>query len=93
MPFSWYHPDVPQAYAVAGSKAERMYRLELRERAALLMRLGFSKEETVSRLRGNVRWDFELHDQPEHLGVVDEVVEQVFKTRSTGGGGPPSLEG
>jgi hypothetical protein len=93
MPFSWYHPDVPRAYADAGSKADRMYRFELRERAALLMRLGFTKAEAASRLRGNVRWDFALHDQPEHLEVVDEVVEQVFKSRSVGGGGPPTLEG
>jgi hypothetical protein len=93
MPFSWYHPDIPEAFKVTGSKASRMYNIELQERAALLMRLGFSLEETTRRLHGNVRWDFELHEDPAHLAQVKDLVEKVYKTRRDGAGGPPSLEG
>lgn len=92
MPFSWYHPDVPEAYTDAGSKAEQMYLHELRERAALLMRLGYPKQETKLRLMGNVRWDFELHSSPSHLQAVDKVVDNVYQVRGYGAGGPPSLE-
>jgi hypothetical protein len=93
MPFTWYHPDIPETFKVAGSKASRMYTTELQERAALLMRLGFSMEETTRRLRGYVSWDFELHEAPEHLARVKELVEKVYKTCRYGAGGPPSLEG
>ena len=92
MPFPWYDPDVPIEYAVRPERATQMYLSEMRERAALLMRLGYSKEEAAARLRGNVRWDFELHRRPTHLDKVAEVVEAVFQARRFGGGGPPSLE-
>jgi len=92
MPFPWYEPDIPQEYKARPERVQQMYLRELRERAALLMRLGYAKEETALRLRANVRWDFELHDKPVHLARVQEVVEGVYKARGLGGG-PPSLEG
>jgi hypothetical protein len=69
-----------------------MYVLELKERAALLMRLGYDKAETTARLRGNVRWDFELNEKPAHLAKVEEVVDKVYQARGLGGGGAPSPE-
>ncbi len=93
MPFPWYQPDLPDDYRSAAAKAGAMYETELRERASLLMRLGYSAEETKLRLRGNVRWDFELHGEPPHLRRVDAIVDQVFAARRAGVGGPPSLEG
>ncbi len=36
-----------------------MYRTELAERAALLCRLGYPREQAAARLRANVAWDFE----------------------------------
>ena len=91
MPFPWYQPDVPPL--ASPEKARAMYEAELRERAMLLLRLGYSVEEAKLRLRGNVRWDFELHRAPPHLKRVDAIVDQVFATRRAGVGGPPSLEG
>lgn len=94
MPFSWYHPDVPTEYEVSADKALAMYERELGQRAALLMRLGYPKEEVALRLRGNVAWDFERNDAPKTLpGRVDALVDEVFRNRGYGGGGPPSLEG
>lgn len=91
MPFEWYHPDVPPAYTVAPEKASKMYADELSERAALLLRLGYSQEEAVSRLRGNVRWDFELHEAPAVAGAVEGIVSRVYGSRGHRGGGAPTL--
>ncbi len=92
MSFPWYEPEIPQRFAAAEEKAAAMYEAELRERAALLMRLGYSREETKARLRGNVRWDFEL--QPgaaAHLAKVGALVDRVYAARGAGVGGPPTL--
>ena len=93
MPFPWYRPDLPEDLQTNPDRVQKMFILELKERAALLMRLGYDKAEAAARLRGNVRWDFELHSSPEHLARVDEVVEEVFRAGGTGGRGTPSLDG
>jgi hypothetical protein len=93
MSFPWYRPDVPDAYASAPEKASRMYEKELGERAALLLRLGYSREEICARLRAEVRWDFELHARPAHLEKVAAIVETIAVHRGLGQGGPPSLDG
>jgi hypothetical protein len=93
MPFAWYEPDIPSEVAHGAEKAAEMYEAELRDRALLLLRLGYSKEETKLRLRGNVLWDFELHAKPAHLKHLNAIVDKVYATRSTGAGGPPSVEG
>lgn len=91
MPFPWLHPDVPTEYRNAGAKANAMYEQEIRERAALLMRLGFSKDETRERIRENVRWDFERQPTPAHLSRASKIVDEVYSSRRSGGGGPPTL--
>jgi hypothetical protein len=37
-----------------------MYRTELSQRAAMLRRLGYSRDRTLARLRANVAWDYEV---------------------------------
>ncbi|MCC6748285.1 MAG: hypothetical protein IT371_11540 [Deltaproteobacteria bacterium] len=91
MSFPWYVPDVPESYRRAGDKARLMYEAELAERAALLYRLGYSKADAQERLRGNARWDFELHGEPPHAQRVAEIVDRVYARRGTGAGGTPSL--
>ncbi len=92
MPFSWYDPEIPEEYANAGQKAERMYILELGERAALLRRLGYTKKEVTARLRANLKWDFEMNASPAALlKQIKKVVDGVFARRGLAGGGPPSL--
>ncbi len=56
-----------------------MYKKELEDRAALLMRLGYDQKHTKARLKKSVAWDFDLFDTPAHAGEVDRVVEAVYK--------------
>ena len=92
MSFPWYEADVPADFLFAPEKRRAMYEGELRERAALLLRLGFPADQAKLRLRGNLRWDFELHRTPAELARVDSIVDQVFAAGRAGVGGPPSLE-
>lgn len=92
MPFSWYSPDVPTEYANAAEKAHSMYKLEMGERAALLRRLGFDRDQVIARLKGNLNWDFEMNQIPDDLmDQVEPVVDGVFAHRGLPGGGPPAL--
>jgi len=93
MPFSWYHPDVPAEYAVAPEKRRAMLERELREHASLLRRLGYGAEEATERLVAGLRWDFELHDSAAQRALVRSIVHEIFTTRRTGVGGPPSVDG
>ncbi|PID38275.1 MAG: hypothetical protein CSA65_09750 [Proteobacteria bacterium] len=72
-----------------------MYEREIAERAALLLRLGYSADETRARLSQTVAWDFELHTTPEVLGKVDSIlgkvdsiVKTVYTRRGVGAGAP-----
>ena len=93
MPFPWLKPDVPRRYAATfPRKAEAMYLRELEERAALLFRLRYPRDLCKLRLRGNVRWDFEMHKTPAFIARVDAIVDAVYGRGGRARGGPPSLE-
>jgi hypothetical protein len=69
-----------------------MLRHELEDRAALLHRLGYSKDRAKARLRANVQWDYELHGKPrspETDREIDKLVDAVW--RRGGGSGPPTV--
>ncbi|PSM31661.1 hypothetical protein BVG81_004250 [Haliangium sp. UPWRP_2] len=57
-----------------------MHRRELRERAALLRRLGYTRDAVIERLQGYEAWEYEpFHTSP----LFDEVrtlVGEVFAT-------------
>ncbi len=91
MPFSWYHPEPPADASQAGQKAGAMYIDEIQRRAALLMRLGYTKADTKRRIRGNVRWDFELSEDPKHLKQINSIVDKVFTAKGSGMAGPPTI--
>jgi hypothetical protein len=88
MSFDWMQPK-PPAKRPPGRRDE-MYRRELEERAALLRRLGFSKDRAAARLRANVSWDFELHGRPRHAADVDRIVDAVYR-RGGVSSGPPTV--
>ncbi len=82
MPFDYMYSDVPQRFTSAPEKAKAMYRRELVERAAMLRRLGYTRDEARVRLETNFEWDWEVNETPVELaGLQDEirsVVEEVY---------------
>lgn len=82
MPFDYLHSTIPQNYLNAPEKAEKMYLEELEEKASLLYRLYYSKEEVLKRLKGNLKWDWECNPKPDYVSVLEkkitEIVEKVF---------------
>jgi hypothetical protein len=75
--FTW--DDKPRPFARSRERRQEMYKKELEDRAALLMRLGHSQKDVKARLKKSVDWDFDLHDKPQHAGEVDRIVESVYK--------------
>lgn len=86
MPFDYMHADVNEAYAdEMKPKAKEVHLVALRERAALLFRLGYTKEETAERLRQNVTWDFDMWaaSVPDFYREIDALVEDVYRRKPT----------
>jgi hypothetical protein len=75
--FIW--DEKPSAFKRASERRREMYRRELQERAALLMRLGYQAAAVKTRLSRSVAWDFDLQANPEHAGEVDSIVDDVYK--------------
>ena len=88
MPFDWMtpKPNPGLAKALAG-KREETYLQDLEDRAGLLQRLRYSREQARGRLMANVRWDFEQVKAPARLGgQVDAIIERVYGRGSRKGG-------
>jgi acyl-CoA reductase-like NAD-dependent aldehyde dehydrogenase len=75
--FTW--DEKPSAFKRAPERRREMYRREVAERAALLMRLGHKAAAVKTRLARTVAWDFDLQASPEHAGEVDAIVDDVYK--------------
>jgi hypothetical protein len=84
-PFDWMvakrNPDVARAQ---GTRRDAMYRTELEERAALLHRLGYSKDAARARLKANLRWDFEGAASPVTDADADAIVDRAFASSTAG---------
>lgn len=85
MPFPWLQADIPTSYqATFRQKALDMYRSEVRQRAALLLHLGYSAKEATARCRASLRWEFDMNGG---CGIEDEVpklVQAVYKREKKG---------
>ena len=93
-PFDWMEPKRnPEATKAQRGRREAMYRGELEERAALLQRLGRSRDEARSRLRANVEWDFERGGSPLSPAQIDAIVDKVFGSANGGGRPAPRAKG
>lgn len=78
-PFDWMEPSVPDTQAARERHASiAALERELRDRAALLQRLGFTLAEAQMRVRGNLLWDFELHGRPAIASRSDSIVAGVY---------------
>ena len=61
MPFEWMHPTIPvQVQARNPVSRARVADEELRDRAGLLARLGYSEAVIARRLRSRIAWGYEL---------------------------------
>ncbi len=82
MPFDYLHSMIPRSYTNVGEKAEAQYLKELKERAALLHRLRYEKEDAIKRLMGNLNWDWECNPKPDYverlMKAVPKIVEEIF---------------
>lgn len=84
-PFEWLTPHRNADYERAQKgRREAMYRLELEERAALLHRLGHTKERARARLAANLGWDFSPGPSPLTPEALDAIVDRVFGQQSAG---------
>ena len=77
MPFPWM-TQTPPPQSTSTRRVD-MYRRELQDRAQLLQRLRYTKEQTKARLLANTTWDFELHGRPKHAAEIERIVEEVYR--------------
>ena len=95
-PFDWMESRRPDPVRQAEKQKERreaMYRVEMEERAALLQRLGQSKEKVRQRLSANLDWDFPGGASPVPPAALDAIVDRVFGQTPTGRNVPRSKGG
>jgi|GEM_PF-1945905 len=79
MPFDWYHAKIPPfVIETFPSKRLKMYLDDMKIKATILRNLGYDREYVRMRLRGNIRWAYEMTKEPDYLNSVDNVVEEVF---------------
>ncbi len=70
--FSWWNTSPPKRNS---KQREAMYRQDLEQQAALLLRLGRTPKQVKARLTANVNWEFDLHSRPKHLAEIDKIVD------------------
>ncbi len=81
MPFSWYHYSPPEAFsAEEDAKGEAQVADRVREQARILRNLGYDADETIQRVRVDLKWEWEL---PRGRGIpcwdrVEELVEETY---------------
>ena len=79
MSFDWYESTSPKSFP--GNWAERAReatRHEVRERAALLMRLGRTQDQAIERCQQNIRWQYGAGSSASVLDEVEGLVQEVF---------------
>jgi hypothetical protein len=85
-PFDWMDPRRnPDRGKIEKARREAMYRAELEERAALLQRLGYTKDRARARLAANLAWDFESGPRPLDESAVDAIVDRLFQNGASSG--------
>lgn len=79
MPFDWMEPKRnPEFVRTLKAKREAMYRTEIEERAALLQRLGHTRDNVHRRLTAQIGWDFEQSTPPFPGAQVDAILERLY---------------
>ena len=83
MPFPWLTPTRPSSPA-ADTQLEAQLR-EVRDRAALFYRLGYSAEDATARITSAIAWEHERR-RPEGLSdaAIADAVRETFQRRPSG---------
>jgi hypothetical protein len=93
-PFDWMQPHRPAGRnKVDADRRASMYRAEIEERAALLGRLGHTRNDVRARLASNLSWDFAPAHRPLTDADLDSILDKVFAkpappARATSKGAP-----
>ena len=82
MSFDWMHADVPEAVVATGEARFKDALVgEIRERAALLRRLGHTRAYAELRCRRNVTWAFDsAGTSPLSDDEVSAIVGEIFRS-------------
>ncbi len=81
MSFPWWDPRVPEAVTrTFASKFEEMLVGGARRQAEILKSLGHDRAYARMRVRGNLRWEFELHNLPAAAKRAEDAVDAVYGT-------------
>ena len=79
MAFPWYQSNLPaQLTSTFAPTADESIRNEVRNRAGLLMRLGYGEKEVAERIGNALAWEFELGGKPTVLKEVGALVGAVY---------------
>lgn len=87
-PFPWHDAQVPAGVSASfGDKFLDMHRRELKDRASMLRRLGYPREETLRRCEAYAEWEFEpFHSSPLHKEIA-ALVDEAYAGRAARVGG------
>lgn len=79
MSFDWMVPKVGQAVRErAGARTREAGKRELRERARILMNLGYSRAEATARCKRTLEWEHDSGPGSSLAKDVDAIVGEVY---------------
>jgi hypothetical protein len=80
MPFDWMSPKRNDAFVkTLAGRFDSTLRVEVEQRARLMMNLGVARDVVVKRLQDRVKWDFEMSKVPPLFKEVGAIVDKVFR--------------
>ena len=78
-PFPWLSAKVPPIISAhAGARNLEVRRREITDRAGLLRRLGYSRNEVLSRLSSYLDWEYEPFHKSPLAAEITALVDAVF---------------
>lgn len=80
MVFPWHQPKVNESVrAATPTWRADMYRRDVQHRAALLFRLGRTREEATAAIRRYYEWEFEGLTTPKTVSEIGKLVDAVYE--------------
>jgi hypothetical protein len=83
--FDWMTPKRAPVGAPEPDKRIAMYHREIKVRAGIFYRLGYTQQQACERLRANADWDFEVGtgERPKELDgdAIDTIVAATYARR------------